>query len=174
MKHEHDTVTAELPHLGEPADLTDPAQLGDIARGMLGLPPHAPGAQHRRPVPAWRAALDAAIAADPAGKQGVALALGVSRPYVSRICSGSIPVASPHFIVRVQAVYMQVDCPHLQRQLPPAECQAFARRTYAEVSAFEVDHWRACRRCPVNPVARHAQAGLPKPAAAPATQETAS
>lgn len=155
MLDPHDTVTAELPHLGTPGDLA-PEQLGDIARSLMGLPPQAPGAQHRAlaPLPDWRLALDAAIAADPQGKAGVALRLGVSRPYVSRVTTGHMPVAPARFVARVRAVYMQVQCPHLGRALPPGQCLAYAQRGYADVGADEVDHWRACRRCPANPITR--------------------
>jgi hypothetical protein len=99
----------------------------------------------------WRAALDAAIAADPQGKLGVALRLGVSRPYVSRITTGHIPEASPRFIQRVVDTYLQVDCPHLQRSLPPGQCRSYAQLRYSEITADQVPHWRACRRCPRNP-----------------------
>jgi hypothetical protein len=104
-------------------------------------------------VPApWRQAFDTAIATDPRGRQGVSERLGVTRAYVSRVAGGDLtPRPPPRFIARVQAVLMQVDCPHLQRALPPAECQRFAARSYAQVSQFEVAHWRACRACPSNP-----------------------
>lgn len=99
--------------------------------------------------PAWRAALDAAVAADPRGRQGVAERLNVTRAYVSRVVGGDLTAAPPaRFIARVQAVLMQVPCPHLQRLIQPAECQAYAARTYAQINQFEVDHWRACRSCP--------------------------
>lgn len=107
--------------------------------------------QAAQPLPAWRVALDAAIAADPRGKLGVARALGVSRPYVSRVATGHIAVASPLFIQRVIDTYLQVDCPHLQRTLPPGQCRAYAQRSYADISREDVAHWRACRRCPHNP-----------------------
>lgn len=149
MKQPEDTLTLELPlPAPEPRDLghvhNDAA---DAAAGDMFVP-----------APSWRRALDAAIATDPAGKQGVAARLGVSRPYVSRVTTGHIPVAPQRFIDRVAAVYLQVDCPHLQRSLPPADCQAFAAREYARIAAADVPHWRACRRCPSNPVQRRAVA----------------
>ena len=102
-------------------------------------------------LPAWRVVLNSAITTDPAGKKGVAERLGVSRPYVSRVTTGDLQHRVPaRFIARVTAVLMQVDCPYLQRPLPPAECGRYAERSYAQVSSFEVDHWRACRACPNN------------------------
>lgn len=126
-------------------------ELTALARGVLGLPPApAPAA-----APAWRQALDRAIAADPRGKLGVAERLGVSRPYVSRITTGDIPQASPRFIQRVIDVYLQVDCPHLRRSLPPGQCRAYATRAYADIAREDVPHWRACRRCPQRPQPAH-------------------
>ena len=143
MKQAEDSLTADLPGL-------DPA-LGDIARSLLGLPgthqvlPPAP------PLPAWRAAFEAAIKADPRGKLGIAERLGVSRPYVSRVATGDLKRRPPpNFITRVQALLMQVDCPHLGRALAPAECHSYAQRSYAQVSQFDVHHWRACRGCTHN------------------------
>ena len=132
--------------------LPDDIEYGDVARS-LGLPPAAPKVPA---LPAWRVALDAAIAGDPAGKKGVAERLTeagfkTSRPYVSRIATGHIPKASAKFIAKVVAVYLRVDCPALQRSLPPAECRAYAERSYAQITSFEVAHWRACRGCANNP-----------------------
>lgn len=104
-----------------------------------------------QPLPAWRTALDTAIATDPRGKLGVAERLGVSRPYVSRVATGHIPVASPLFVQRVVDNYLQVNCPHLQAPLPPGQCRSYAARTYTQISAHDVPHWRACLRCANNP-----------------------
>lgn len=105
------------------------------------------------PVPAWRQALDAAIATDPRGKQGVAERMGdnCTRGYVSRVANGDLTARPPaKFIARVEQYLMRVDCPHLQTSLAPAECATYAARSYAQVSQFEVPHWRACRGCPNN------------------------
>lgn len=103
------------------------------------------------PSPNWRQALEAAVAQHPHGNKGVAELLGVSRTYVSRVMTGHMPVAPLRFIERVRNTLQQVHCPHLRRPLPPADCRAYAHRTYAQVSQFEVDHWRACRACPNRP-----------------------
>jgi DNA-binding transcriptional regulator YdaS (Cro superfamily) len=142
MKQPEDTVTAELP-LPLPMDAN-----GDVFV----------------PAPSWRQALNAAVAQHPQGKKGVALLLGVSRPYVSRVMTGHMPVAPQSFVDRVTNVLLQVQCPHLQRALPPGECRSYATRTYAQVSQFEVDHWRACRGCVHRPPDAEAQAvAAPKP-----------
>jgi hypothetical protein len=133
-------------------------------------------AADQAPGPAWRAALVAAIEADPRGMTGVALRLEVSRPYVSRVMTGHIPEAavSPRFVRRVEDKLMQVDCPHLGAPLARSSCAGYAGRSYAQISAHEVAHWRACRRCPHNPAHREAvknaratpPAGRPQPPAA--------
>ena len=123
------------------------------------------------PAPAWRDALNAAIATDPAGKQGVALRLGVSRPYVSRITTGHIPQASAKFIARVVEVYQRVDCPYLDHSLSPQECRRYAGRSYAAIAQPEVAHWRACRACPQNPSKVLAQINADIDARRPAAQE---
>ena len=102
--------------------------------------------------PVWLSLLRTAIAANPRGKAGVADAMGITRPYICRVLSGSIPVPSPRFIGRVLKTYQRIDCPHLGTSLAYSECQAHASRTYAALSHMEVDHWRACQRCPHRPV----------------------
>lgn len=145
MRQADDSLTMALPSAdGHSSEI----EYGGIARGLLVLPPAQP---KPRDLPAWRAMLDAAVSADPAGKKGVAERLGVSRPYVSRVITGDLQHRVPaKFIARVNAVLMQVDCPYLQRPLPPADCGRYAERSYAQISSFEVDHWRACRACPNN------------------------
>lgn len=149
MKKPEDTQTMDLT-LPAPdgLDPADPDGWGKIARALAGLPPAPPKAPA---LPAWRVVLNDAITASPSGKKGVAERLGVSRPYVSRVTTGNLQhCVPPKFIARVIAVLMRVDCPHLQRPLPPADCRSYADRSYAQVSSFEVDHWRACRGCPNN------------------------
>jgi hypothetical protein len=101
--------------------------------------------------PLWLQLLTAAISADPRGKAGVAERMDISRPYVCRVLSGSIPVPSPRFIDRVLKTYQRLDCPHLGTSLAHSECQAHASRSYAALSHMEVDHWRACQRCQHRP-----------------------
>ena len=102
--------------------------------------------------PEWRKVLEAAIKADPRGMTGVALRLDISRPYVSRVMTGHIPVAPKRFVRRVVDKLMQVDCPFLGEQLPPSTCAQYAGRSYAQITVHDVAHWRACRKCPRNPV----------------------
>ncbi len=146
MKQLDDTATIELPALEQaPAPLT--LLTPDVSGQDQGHSRTEPDAR-----PEWRRVLDEAVEKDPQGKLGVSLRLGVSRVYVSRVMSGSIPQAPARFIDRVRTVLMVVDCPYLQRPLQPAECSAYASRSYSQVDQFEVAHWRACRGCPHNRV----------------------
>jgi hypothetical protein len=154
MIQDGDTYTLPLPglppprNLGLDADLADPAEFA---------PPAENPAESAQPLPAWRVALNAAIAADPRGKAGVAARFSaagyqVSRCYISRATTGDLRHgALPTLARHVASVLMQVDCPHLGQPLQPAACRAYAERSYAQISQFEVDHWRACRKCPQNP-----------------------
>lgn len=149
MKDEADLYTAELPVVA--AQPVPEIPLGNIARSLAGLPPLTGAEQAaaaKQPVPAWRTALDAAIAADPRRTAGVALRLGVSRPYVSRVINHHMR-APQEFIDRVTAILMRVECPHLKASLAPAECRTFSARRYQQIGPFEVDHWRACQSCTV-------------------------
>lgn len=160
MSIDHDTAQLgmTLPQAATPAEslINENEPTGAAARELSGLPPLT-GHQIREmnlqaryggTVPAWRRALDAAIQADPRGRAGVAEKLGVSRPYVSRVVNFHMPVAPASFIERVAAVYLRVQCPHLGQEIAPAECRTYSGRTYSACSQFEVDHWRACQRCP--------------------------
>lgn len=111
--------------------------------------------------PRWLALLKAAVAADgKLGKLGVAQRMGVSRPYVSRVLmtgEGRIKVPSEHFIRRVLAAFGdgRLDCPHLGTDIALGQCQAFAAREWKVIHGSgpeKVLHWRACQRCPQNPV----------------------
>jgi len=132
------------------------------AEPALGEPyPPAAAGQPLQPAPAeWRRVLDEAIEADRQGKLGIALRLGVSRPYVSRVTTGHIPKASPRFVARVLALLQSVPCPFLGRELTTTECRGYAERAYERIGAPEVAHWRACQRCEHNPRRKLEAAGL--------------
>ena len=101
--------------------------------------------------PDWQALLNQAIGADKRGISGVADRMGISRPYVSRVMAGGFDPVPASFIERVLSVYGQVECPHLRQAIEPATCRQYAGRSYSTINAAEVPHWRACRRCPLNP-----------------------
>ena len=99
----------------------------------------------------WLSLLRQAVDADPRGKAGVAERLGYSRPAISRVLSGSYGDTG-RLATKVLATYARIDCPHLLASLAPAECSAYAGRAYGAIAAADVPHWRACRRCPHNPI----------------------
>ncbi len=98
----------------------------------------------------WLSLLRQAVDADPRGITGVAARLDYSRPAISRVLSGTY--RDPSLIAaKVLATYARIDCPHLQVSIAPHECAAYAGRSYGAITAADVPHWRACRKCPHNP-----------------------
>lgn len=98
----------------------------------------------------WISTLRTAISSDPRGITGVAERLGYSRPAISRVLSGSY--RSPEKIAaRVLSIYALIDCPYLRASLAHHECHGYATRKYSAITAAEVPHWRACKRCQHNP-----------------------
>lgn len=98
----------------------------------------------------WRVLIEQAIDTDPRGITGVAMRLGYSRPAVSRVINGTYG-STENFAKAVLAAYARIDCPHLKTSLAPDECRNFAGRSYRAITAAEVPHWRACKRCPHKP-----------------------
>lgn len=98
----------------------------------------------------WLPLLRDAIAADPRRITGVAERLGYSRPAISRVLSGTYG-STDKVAARVLATYARIDCPHLRTSLAPDECAGYAGRSYSAITAADVPHWRACRKCPHNP-----------------------
>ncbi|MCK2095664.1 hypothetical protein [Thauera aromatica] len=105
----------------------------------------------------WLPILRRAIADDPRGITGVAECLGYSRPAVSRVLAGSYGDPS-RLAAKVLATYARIDCPHLRASLAPDECAAYAGRSYGAITAADVPHWRACKKCPHNPANKEIRA----------------
>lgn len=122
-------------------------QAGDFVTGELAL------AQAED----WRGVLATLVAEHPKGKQGVADVMGVSRVYVSRVfMTGPNRIEHPGkaFVAKVWGAVGAVACPHLGRTLATADCKAHATRSWGALSGQDqVQHWRACQRCPHNPAA---------------------
>lgn len=98
----------------------------------------------------WLDLLKSSIATDPRGISGVAARLGYSRPAVSRVLAGTYG-DTRNIATAVQRLLARIDCPHLGASLAPAECRAYAARSYSAISAADVPHWRACKKCPHKP-----------------------
>ncbi len=85
---------------------------------------------------------------------------GIARSSLSMLLSGSYPaesldIASRRHAARVVQLYRdQVLCPHLRHGIGAAACEAFASAPMSTSSPEKLQHWRACRKCPLNPVSQ--------------------
>lgn len=104
----------------------------------------------------WFAVLQTAIKDDPRGITGVAHALGYSRPAISRVMGGTYG-KTDKVAAQVLATYARIDCPHLRTSIAPQECSDYAGRSYSAITAADVPHWRACKKCPRNPANKEVQ-----------------
>lgn len=98
----------------------------------------------------WLPLLRQAVEADERGITGVAERLGYSRPAISRVLSGTYG-NTDRLAAQVLATYARIDCPHLRTSLAPDECASYAGRSYSAITAADVPHFRACRKCKHNP-----------------------
>ncbi|KMK68558.1 helix-turn-helix transcriptional regulator [Puniceibacterium sp. IMCC21224] len=85
----------------------------------------------------------------------VAMDIGMSRPSLSMLISGTYPARLDKVEAKYASVILsrfkdQVFCPHLHTGLPRVIC---ARHAGAErpASAERMRHWRACQGCAQNP-----------------------
>lgn len=98
----------------------------------------------------WLAVLERAVAIDPRGITGVAERIGYSRPAVSRALAGSYGDTTK-LAAAVQRELVRIDCPHLATTITAPQCRDYASRSYTAITAADVPHWRACRRCAHKP-----------------------
>jgi hypothetical protein len=108
------------------------------------------------PDPEWLALLKAEQAK---GKTVVALSreCGIARSSLQMLLTGTYPARSLDLVSRKHAARVlrlyrgQVPCPHLGRGIGAAECRDFAAAPMSTSSPLKLQHWAACRRCPLNP-----------------------
>lgn len=103
----------------------------------------------------WRAVLAKAVSEHPKGKAGVAVQLGMSRTYVSRVLSTGTSAYEPpsHFITKViDRLYMVGLCPHTQQPQPFSECRAVSLMAPPTHNPQRMALWKSCQRCPNKPV----------------------
>jgi len=99
----------------------------------------------------WRELLEADIVrAGRAGKAEVARRLGVSRPYISRVMSGSLVPVPKKFIDRVLRRLDRLTCPADGVEIERSECDA-ALRPAPTHNPFAMRRWGACQQCPHKP-----------------------
>lgn len=109
------------------------------------------------PEPEWLGLLRAQVAKGKSISQ-IARETGMARPSLSMLLSGTYPAQSLDLVtqkhgVRVVQIYRdQTLCPHLRRGIPITECKSFALAPMSTSDPEMLRHWRACRRCPLNPV----------------------
>lgn len=82
----------------------------------------------------------------------------IARPSVSMLISGTYPANSLDLVTRkhgakIMRLYQnQQMCPHLQRGIPMEDCRSQAAALMSTANPEKLRFWRACRRCPVNPL----------------------
>lgn len=87
----------------------------------------------------------------------IARETGMARPSVSMLLNGTYPAQSLDLVsrkhgARIVRIYRdQVLCPHLRRGIGAEECRSFALAPMSTSNPEKLQHWRACRQCPLNP-----------------------
>lgn len=87
----------------------------------------------------------------------IAREVGMARPSVSMLLNGTYPAQSLDLATRkhgarVVRIYRnQVLCPYLGRGIGSEECRSHATAPMSTSHPEKLRHWRACRRCHLNP-----------------------
>lgn len=87
----------------------------------------------------------------------IAREIGMARPSVSMLISGTYPARSLDLVTRkhgadVMRLYRdQMMCPHLNCGISPERCRELASAPQSTSSPEKMRQWVACRRCPLNP-----------------------
>lgn len=107
------------------------------------------------PEPEWIGLLRGELAKGKSISQ-IAREIGMARPSVSMLLSGSYPAQSLDLVTRkhgarvVQLYRDQVLCPHLKAGISSALCHAHATAPMSTSNPEKLRQWRACRACPLN------------------------
>jgi hypothetical protein len=99
--------------------------------------------------PRWRELLEAEIGRS-GSKAAVARQLEVSRPYISRVVSGSLTPVPKKFVARVLRQLDTVECPADGRAIPRAGCD-LALKPAPTHNPFAMRRWGVCQQCPHKP-----------------------
>lgn len=100
--------------------------------------------------PDWLAALR--TAARDTSIARAAAAIGMSRPTVSLVLSGTYPAATDRIATQVRAKLMdQVACPGRGEAISLDSCRAQAAKPFSAASSRSAALWRACQSCPHRP-----------------------
>ena len=88
----------------------------------------------------------------------IAREVGMARPSVSMLLSGSYPAQSldlataKHGARVVQAYRDHVLCPHVRRGIPVDQCRSLAAAPMSTSNPEKLKQWRSCQRCTLNPL----------------------
>lgn len=78
----------------------------------------------------------------------VARELGYGRPSISMALAGRYPADTDRLAAEiVERFASSVACPHLRRDITPAECRAYREAPLSAANRDSVLHWQACRTC---------------------------
>jgi len=95
----------------------------------------------------WMQILRDAVRADPRGATGVAERMGVSRPAVSLLLAGRYPAGTERMAALVLERLGRRTCPHTGEEIGPEVCDGWAVRPMPTSNPYDLQQWRACRRC---------------------------
>lgn len=78
--------------------------------------------------------------------------IGMSRSAVSLVLSNRYPSPSTAAVERrVVAALGALECPALGSTISVVECQSYREREAPTHNPPAMQHWKACRHCPLNP-----------------------
>lgn len=109
------------------------------------------------PEPEWIGLLRAEHAKGKSVSQ-IAREIGLARPSVSMLLSGTYPARSLDLVTakhgrRVVEIYRdQVLCPHLRKAIGKPDCRTHASAPMSMSNPDRLAQWAACDRCPLNPL----------------------
>lgn len=87
----------------------------------------------------------------------IAREIDMARASLSMLLNNTYPAQSLDLVTRKHAAKVvklyrdQVLCPHLKRGISAADCRAHAGAPMSTSNPEKLQHWQACRGCPLNP-----------------------
>ena len=81
----------------------------------------------------------------------VAKQIGYSQSTVCLVLSGKYQGNIENVMEKVVHMYMRIECPYLETKIVLNDCRTFALGRAPTHSPPKMQHWRACRRCPLKP-----------------------
>lgn len=82
----------------------------------------------------------------------VAEKIGYKRTSLSLALHGNYPGDTKHIAAAIVETFSQeITCPHLKREIAPAECREMRDAPMPQSDPKKFRHWTVCRSCPNNP-----------------------